>query len=167
MAPFPISQKTEKLQENGFELKYPSDWKITSEKITSEYHQKTTVYDFLHPKNKLCHLAVKVLNFFEASAVVIPKDEVIATEIRVHKEMFARTGYQNFTFQSVQIKFANQFATQIKFRGRKGDIQRTTFTIIVPSQGRFYIVDYDWFDAWGVHVLDQLKSIAESFRLLG
>ena len=160
-----ISPDFETLEEAGFRLRYPNDWKITSESETPKAHQKINRYIFRHPQNKECYVTIEIFSFAKEEGA-ISSNEIVSQTTRSYKDIFKRSGWQPFTFKTRNAKLGDRPVTEILMHGQKNNIERTVSSMILPAQNSFYVVTRQWFDHWDQAARERLKLITNSFELV-
>ena len=161
-----ITRSTETLLDPDYELLYPADWKISNEENNAQKNIKTVTYKLRHPKNRDCLLGIDVMRLTGEQELSDARvNEIITIKVRDFQKIFKRGGYKDFFFQTKEIIYNKKPANRLIISAQRSSITRTIEAIIVIHHGNFYSVYYQWFSPWGSEIRDQLKQLAESFRI--
>lgn len=165
-AKFSIDPTSEFLEEGHFEIRYPSDWKITTETYYPDSDFNKTLLTLHHPKNKACQLTIKILDLKSPSEMQSLLSRIMPQEIRELQITFEKDGYKDFSFRTTKKDFSGEPATQVLATAGKSTKDREATMVIIPYKNMIYILTYQGFSFWPPEVKSRLKETLYSFRFV-
>ncbi len=161
-----VSEKTEFLRENRFEIQYPADWEVsgTEDDISSD---KKSTYFFVHPQNKKCRIIIdRFLIPANDDGSLVSFTKMAAEKIREFKDQFSKTGYKDFSFSKTESAWIGRGATKLVIKGTRGDVTRELTTYLIARDNYFYAVSYDWFSNWNSQARSRVIQAVNSFAFI-
>ncbi len=159
-----ISQEEDTVREGPFEFRYPKDWKINAEERQIQPSQRSTILKFRHPKNRDCYILIEIISIPSAGSSFTLQD-AIAIQVRFFKQIFKHDGY-GFNFRTTTTSLSGQPAAKLIMTGQNGNIKRTAVAQIASFKDHFYAITYQWYDPWGMAILNRLEQITGTFRFV-
>ncbi len=161
-----ISDKTETLREEKFEILYPHDWDVSGTEDTIS-PEKKCVYHLTHPENKKCRITIeRSVVPAQGDGTLLPFNKLAAKKIRDLKNQFSSSGYRDFSFYTNETTFTGRSATQLAIKGSKKDVTRELTAYMIIHNDYFYIISYEWFSDWNLQARSHMKAAVASFRLI-
>ncbi|MFA5059208.1 MAG: hypothetical protein WC676_01085 [Candidatus Omnitrophota bacterium] len=162
-----IKDLGEPLAESYFELRFPQNWKITSQIDTSLVDHPTTTFFFRHPGNRKCYISVEIVRFHEDDNTgMIDLTKIASSKIRNLRNSFAQEKYIDFSFKTFNTTLAGQDAIRVFVQASRSNVNREATSYVVGFRNQGYIISYQWFDNWSNDAKKIVKEAIGSFRLL-
>ena len=161
-----ISDKTDYLREDKFEIQYPSDWEVSGTEDDNSADKRST-YSIVHPENKKCRITIHRSLVLDNDADPTASFNKMALErIRELKDEFSNSGYKNFSFYTTKSSFTGREATKLVIKGVKNDVTRELTTYMIIHNKNFYAISYDWFNNWNSSQRAKVTKAIDSFNLI-